>query len=95
MPCYIYLSRLTDGEYLKLYPEGAHASVALKSMAEGYSPIVSDLREQKIYDKPTDESERAELKKTLDELRAIVMKTTVPEKDEVLKQIDQIAQSYL
>ena len=94
VPCYVHLSRLTDGEYLKLYPEGAHASAALKSMAEGYSPIISDLAERKIYEGPPDESERADFRKTLDELRAIVMKTTAPEKDEVLKQIDQLTQSY-
>lgn len=94
IPCYVHLSRLTDGEYLKLYPEGAHASAALKSMAEGYSPIIADLAERKTYEGPTDASERAEFVKTLDELRSIVVKTTAPEKDEVLKQIDQIAQSY-
>ena len=94
IPCYVYLSRITDGEYLKLYPEGAHARASLKSLSEYLAPIVADLKEKKTYEGPTDKSELAEMKKGLEELRAIVTKTSAPETEEVLKQINQVAQSY-
>lgn len=92
--CYLYLLRETDGEYLTLYPDGKHSLEALKNITAFLAPIVADLKEKKIYDGPTDVSDRAEYNRHLSELRSIISKVPFVDKEKVLRQIALMAEAY-
>lgn len=94
IPCYIYLSRSTLGEYLKRYPQGNHAERALRELSELFAPIVADLHDQKIYNPTQDEPERKEMRKNIAELRTILKKCVGPSQQIVLNQLDQISKLY-
>jgi Bacterial SH3 domain len=94
VPCYLYLFRETDGEYLNLHPFGKHAPEALKNLITYLQPIVADLKEKKIYDGPTDLSDRAEYTRHLADLRTIASKLALVDKDKLLRQINQLAEAY-
>jgi hypothetical protein len=94
MPCYIYLSRITLGEYLKRYPQGDRAEEALRELSESLAPIVADLSEQKVYVPPQDEAERKEMRKNVAELRAILQKCDGPVQQIALNQLNQISKTY-
>lgn len=94
LPCYIYLMRVTDGEYLKLYPNGEHTSEALDKMSEYLAPIVDDLSSKQIYTVSDDATDRAELRKNLSELRSIVQKTSATGKENVLDQLGKISKAF-
>ena len=92
--CYLYLMRATQGAYLEFYPKGEHAAEAMKNISVGLAPIVADLSNKQIYNGPTDVSDRADFFKTLSEMRTIISKTGFYEKDEILKQLDQIGEAF-
>jgi hypothetical protein len=92
--CYLYLMRETDGEYLDLYPSGKHAQEALKNITTYLQPIVADLKEKKIYTGPSDLSDRAEYNKLLAELRNIISRLPLVDKDRPLRQISLLAEAY-
>lgn len=92
--CYLYLLRETDGEYLNLYPEGKHATEALKNISDYLAPIVADLKEKKVYTGPSDTSDRAEYNRHLADLRQIISRLPLVEKDKPLRQIALMAEAY-
>jgi hypothetical protein len=92
--CYLYLIRETDGEYLTLHPYGKHSAEALKNIHTYLQPIVSDLKEKKIYTGPTDLSDRADYNRYLADLRTIVSKLSLVDKDKPLRQISLLAEAY-
>lgn len=92
--CYIYLIRVTDGEYLNFYPTGRRAEQALKHINDFLEPIASDAREKKIYAAPSDISDRADFNQLLTELRNIVSRLPFVEKNKTIQQINQIAEGY-
>jgi len=92
--CYLYLLRETDGEYLSLYPAGKHALEALKNISAFLEPIVADLKDKKIYSGPTDTSDRAEYNRHLADLRLIISRLPLVEKDKPLRQIGLMAEAY-
>lgn len=94
LPCYIYLMRVTDGDYLKLYPNGEHAGEALDKMSEYLAPIVDDLSSKQIYTVSDDATDRAELRKNLSELRSIVQKSSGAGKENVFDQLGKISKAY-
>lgn len=95
LPIYIYLTRVTHGEYLKLYPNGRYAREALQQITEYLAPIVDDLSQKQVYTGPADASERAEMNKHLSELHSIVSKTTdSATKSKVLNQVEQISKAF-
>jgi SH3 domain-containing protein len=86
--CHLFLY---EGEirYLNLYPAGAHAAEAVKDLAELLTDEVVTFANDKGGDKYAVE-QRADLKKLLTSLRAVVAKTNVPEKNELLKKLERI-----
>ena len=86
--CHFFIE---EGEirYLSLYPTGAHASEALKNIADVLTDEVIKFANDKGGDKYVVE-QRTELKKTLASLRLALAKTTAPEKNQVTKRLDQI-----
>ena len=92
--CYIYLIRVTDGEYLNFYPNGKHAEEALKHITDFLKPIAADAVEKKIYAAPADTSDRADFNQLLNELRGIISKLSYAGKSEAIQQINKIAEGY-
>lgn len=92
--CYIYLVRVTSGEYLHFYPNGKHAEQALKHITDFLEPITADAQEKKIYTAPTDMSDRADFNQLLTELRNIISKLPYAEKSKAIQQINKIAEGY-
>ena len=92
--CYLFDMRIRFGEYLNLHPNGKNAAEALKNMTDYLSPIVADSASKKIYNGPTDLTDRAEFNNLLAELRTIVARLPFVEKEKALQQIRQIAEAY-
>lgn len=82
---------LSEGEirYLGLYPTGAHAGQALKNISEALTDQVISFANDKGGDKYAVE-QRTDLMKLLTSLRAAVAKTSVPEKNEIVKKLERI-----
>ncbi len=92
--CYLYLLRVTNGEYLNFYPNGKYSRKALLDINNLLQPIVADLQTKTVYYTTSDISDRAEFNRMLSELRKIISNTPHLEKQKVLKQIDQIAEGH-
>lgn len=92
--CYVYLMRITDAKYLELYPKGKYARKAINNLISGLGPIVKDIGLGETYSGPGEGEERVELKKALDELAAIVKKTSQPKKTILLAQIKKLHDAY-
>ena len=92
--CYLFLLRMTDGEYLNFYPNGANANEALKNIIQLLEPIAADSTDKKIYNGPSDVSDRAEFNSLITELRVIVSRLPNTEKEKALQQLKKIAEGY-
>jgi len=92
--CYLYLLRVTDGEYLNFYPGGKYAKNSLQNITSVLEPIVADLKEKAIYTAATDISDRAEFNRLLTELRTIISKVPFVEKAKTIQQINQVGEGY-
>ena len=88
--CNLYYLSETGGRYLKLYPRGAHAAEALKSLEETTNAVVEDSRSANhMYEVPPGTD--ADFTKTLATLRAQLSPAATPQAARVLKQLDAIA----
>jgi hypothetical protein len=92
--CYIFLLRMTDGEYLNFYPNGAHSSEALKNIIGFLDPIAADATAKKVYSGPTDVSDRAEFNSLITELRVIISRLPNTDKEKALQQLKKIAEGF-
>ncbi|MEZ5308674.1 MAG: hypothetical protein R2684_16130 [Pyrinomonadaceae bacterium] len=92
--CYLYMLRIREAEYLNFYPNGKHSLEALGNIKSMLEPIVADAKEKTVYYTTNDISDRAEFNSTLVDLRKIVSKSPHVEKQDVLKQIQLIADGY-
>ncbi|MEP6901970.1 MAG: SH3 domain-containing protein, partial [Actinomycetota bacterium] len=92
--CYLFDMRMRFGEYLNLHPNGKNAPEALKNLTDYLSPIVADTPQKKIYNGPTDVTDRAEFNNLIAELRTIVARLPFVEKEKALQQLRQIAEAY-
>lgn len=92
--CYLYVIKITDGEYLTRYPDSKNAVEALKNISAFLDPIVDDLKEKKVYTGPSDISDRAEYNQHLTDLRAIISRLPLVEKDKPLRQIVLLGEAY-
>lgn len=94
--CYLFVLRETDGEYLDRYPNGKYAEQSLKNIQNLIAPIEEDLKEKKVYNGPSDVSDRAEFNKLIAELRTIVSKLPFAEieKQKTIQQLNKIAEGY-
>lgn len=92
--CYIFLLRMTDGEYLNFYPNGAHSNEALRNITSLLDPIAADADAKKVYNGPSDVSDRAEFNSLITELRVIISRLPNTEKEKALQQLKKIAEGF-
>jgi hypothetical protein len=92
--CHIFLLRMTDGEYLNFYPNGAHSVEALKNITNFLEPIAADADVKKVYNGPTDVSDRAEFNSLITEMRVIISRLPNTEKEKALRQLKKIAEGF-
>lgn len=92
--CHLFYLRMTHGEYLRLHPTGARATDALKDLTAFLEPIVADSTQKQVYQGPTDVTDRAEFNNLIAELRTIVSRLSMTEKDKPLQQLRQIAEAF-
>jgi DNA-directed RNA polymerase subunit F len=90
LTCDMYYLSATNGRYVKLYPRGAHAADALKSLEEMVNAVVEDSRSaNRVYEVPPGSD--AEFKKLLATLRSQLTPAVSPAAARILKQLDVIA----
>lgn len=92
--CYLYLLRVTDGEYLNFYPSGKYARKSIQNITSLLDPIVADLKNKTVYTAAGDISDRAEFNRLLTELRQIISKVPFVEKARAVQQINQIGEGF-
>ncbi len=92
--CYIFLIRMTDGEYLNYYPNGKYSAEALTNIINFLEPIASDATEKKIYNGPSDVSDRAEFNSLITEIRVILSRMPDANKEKALGQLKKIADGF-
>ena len=80
----------TNGRYLALYPNGAHAAEAIESLQQ---ELQADGLKETLGAKRPDQyvaEDQKRLRKALADLRAAVSKSSLPAKDALLKGINQL-----
>ena len=87
VPCALYWMRITSGEYLKRIPNGKHRDAAMENVSGLLSDLAENPGDEGSGTWPSEEDERADYKKSLDELSAIIEKTDGPRKETVLRNI--------
>lgn len=94
--CYLFLLRETYTKYLELYPNGKYSLESLGNIQNLLEPITADLPDKKIYNGPTDVSDRAEFNRLITEIRAVISRLPIaePEKQKTIQQLNQIAEAY-
>ena len=92
--CHIFLIRMTDGEYLNYYPNGKYAAEALTQIINFLEPLAADAQEKKVFNGPTDVSDRAEFNSLITELRVILSRMPSTDKDKALEQLRKIAEGF-
>ncbi|HEX9960911.1 MAG TPA: SH3 domain-containing protein [Pyrinomonadaceae bacterium] len=92
--CYLFSERMTNGEYLRLHPNGKKAPQALANLTRFLSSVVDDLEKKTSFTGPTDVTDRADFYNLLAELRTIVSRLPLIEKEKTLQQLKQIAEAY-
>jgi hypothetical protein len=94
--CYLFQLRESDAHYLELYPNGKRTAESLKNIQNQLDPIVADLAEKKVYNGPTDVTDRAEFNRLIAEIRTIVSKLFLAEfeKQKAIQQLNQIAEAF-
>lgn len=92
--CHIFLLRMTDGEYLNFYPSSGRSAEALRNIINFLEPIAADAEAKKIYNGPTDVSDRAEFNSLITELRVIISRLPNTEKERALQQLRKIAEGF-
>lgn len=89
--CYVYLCSITSGKYLGFYPNGKHSKQAITEVVERLEQLSAD---DSQYDGPTEAADRAELKKSLAELKQQISGTTIPEKAKAKALITKLETKY-
>lgn len=92
--CYVFLLRMTDGEYLNYYPNGKYSGEALTNIINYLEPIAADANEKKVYNGPTETGDRAEFNSLITELRVILSRMPNVEKEKALGQLKKIAEGF-
>lgn len=92
--CYLFDMRMRFGEYLNRHPAGRNSAEALKNITDYLSPIVADSSQKNIYTGPTDVTDRAEFNNLIAELRTIIARMGLVDKEKALQQLRTIAEAY-
>jgi hypothetical protein len=92
--CYLFYARMTSGEYLSLHPTGRKNLEALTNLTSLLDPIVMSLNGNSPYTGPTDVTDRAEFNNLIAELRTIISRLPLVEKEKPLQQLKKIAEGF-
>ena len=92
--CHLFYIRMTAGEYLSLHPNGKRNLEALTNLTNSLEPIVSSLTERSVYTGPTDVTDRAEFNNLIAEIRTIVSRLPLTEKEKPLQHLKKIAEGF-
>ena len=87
VPCALYWMRITSGEYLNRFPNGKHRDAAMENISGLLSDLAENPGDEGSGTWPSEDDEKADYRKSLDELSAIVEKTNDPRKETVLRDI--------
>lgn len=93
LPCYMHLYTMTEGNYLKLYPRGAHAGEALGKIADSLAETVKSLSSpNNPFEVP--ETGRVELRQLISRLRAQISTSPHANRARALRQLDALARRF-
>lgn len=92
--CHLFYTRMTSGEYLSLHPGGKKNLEALTNLTNSLEPIAADLPAKSVYTGPTDVTDRAEFNNLIAELRTIISRVPLTEKEKPLQQLKKIAEAF-
>lgn len=92
--CHLFYARMTSGEYLSLHPNGRKSLEALTNLTNFLEPIAASLTDKSVYTGPTDVTDRAEFNNLIAELRTIVSRLPLTEKEKPLQQLKKIAEGF-
>jgi hypothetical protein len=95
VPCYLSVIRMTYGEYLTRFPNGAYRKRATQEMTLSFTRIADDAAsDQRNYDAPTESGDQAEFLKAVRELRDILLKVPKPEAAKALSSLKRVEDAY-
>ena len=93
LPCALSVTSLTDGEYLKLYPRGAHASEAINSISEFLDSVLENLKgSNPVYEVPP--QDRAGFRKEVADLSVTITRASHARSAGVLSKLNQLAARF-
>lgn len=92
--CYLFYARMTSGEYLNLHPTGKNNLEALNNITNFIEPIAAGIGGNSSYNGPTDVTDRAEFNNLIAELRAIISRLPLTEKEKPLQLLNKIAEGF-
>lgn len=93
LPCTLSSHAMTDGEYLKLYPRGAHAGEALDGISQLLDAVLEDLKSNSpVYEVPAED--RDSFKQAVADLSTIVTRTSHDKSAAVLQKLNQLAARF-
>jgi len=87
VPCALYWLRITSGEYLKRFPNGKHRDAAMENISGLISDLARNPGDEASGTWPSEDDEKADYKKSLELLSAIMEKVDAPRKEAVLRDI--------
>ncbi len=95
VPCYLAVTRMTHGEYLKRFPRGAYRKRAVQEMTLSFTRIADDAASTKRnYDGPTESGDQAGFLKAVRELRNILSRVPKPEAAKALSSLKRVEEAY-
>jgi hypothetical protein len=92
--CHLFYARMTSGEYLSLHPSGKRNLEALTNITNFLEPIAASLNDKTTYTGPSDVTDRAEFNNLIAELRTIISRLPLTEKEKPLQQLKKIAEGF-
>jgi hypothetical protein len=92
--CHLFYTRMTAGEYLSLHPNGRRNLQVLTDLTNSLEPIAASLPDKNIYIGPSDVTDRAEFNSLIAELRTIISRLPLTEKEKPLQQLKKIAEGF-
>lgn len=92
--CYLFYARMTSGEYLSLHPTGKNNLEALNNITNFLEPIAAGIGGNSSYSGPTDVTDRAEFNNLIAELRTIISRLPLTEKEKPLQLLKKIAEGF-
>lgn len=92
--CYFSVAKMMEIEYLKLYPNGKYSKQAVDAFARDIEMIVADLGPKATFEGPTEASDKAELVQSLNEITAILKKSSQPRANKLIADLKLVAEAY-